>query len=204
MKGVLKSVAIAALALVIGILGTLLVLSAVRPSNSSSPSPSIVFERIVQQNELVSVTQDYSITDKVSNTSKFMDQWDIPFTTNSFWYRYVGTLQAGVNLKNADFAEQDFLLSKKISITLDQPYIISNTPDMEVSGVLEENNNFFNPISIQAADDFQRQCIEQSEAKAIEGGLLEEAKSYAETDIRALFNAALGDEYEVEVIWRTE
>ena len=164
-------------------------------------SPSVVFERVVKQNELVSASQNYSIVDKVTDRARLFDLIDLPWTQNSFWYRYCGTIKAGVNLQTAEFA-QDEGSPSKVTITLDQPYIISNSPDMNKSGVLEENNNVFNPIDVKDVDAFQRQCIERSEKDAVEGGIYDDARENAEENLRGIFNAAFGDQYELTFIYR--
>lgn len=89
-----------------------------------------------------------------------------------------------------------------MTITLDPAHIISNTPNMDESGALEENNNILNPIHVEDVDAFQRQCVEQSQAQAIEGGLLAEAQTEAEARLSSLFYAAMGDEVTVEFVWR--
>lgn len=188
----------AVVGLILGIACTIFVLNFNPPDEKKQLSTSAVFERIVNQNELVSVSQNYSIVDKASSSSTFFDLFDIPFTENSFWYRYEGTLKAGVNLKEAGFAQD----GNVIKVVLDQPYIISNTPNMEKSGVLEERNNIFNPIHVEDTDEFQRLCIEMSQAEAVDNGLLDEAKTNAEQDIHDMFNAAFGEEYTVEFEWR--
>ncbi|MCC6108012.1 MAG: DUF4230 domain-containing protein, partial [Atopobium sp.] len=126
-------------------------------SDLETLSPTIVFTRVQDQGELVSASQDYTYVDKVTNSNRdLFNQFDVPFTENSFWYRYSGTLKAGVNLKTAAI-EQDSEDLTVLNITLDQPYIVSNTPNMDLSGVLEENNNLINPISIQESDAFQKE-----------------------------------------------
>lgn len=160
-----------AVGLLLGIIGTIFVQNH-NPKDEHALSPSVVFSRVVAQNELVSAAQDYSIVDKVSNTGSFFGLFDLPFTSNSFWYRYVGNIKAGVNLETAQIRT----FGRGITIVLDQPYIISNTPDMVVSGVLEENNNILNPIHIDRVDMFRAKCIEDSERAAIEGGLMDEAR----------------------------
>jgi hypothetical protein len=122
----------------------------------------------------------------------------VPLTGNSFWYRYVGTLKAGVNLENADFTSD----GDSIVITLNQPYIISNTPDMDKTQVLEENNNVLNPISVASVDEFQAKCVEKSESEALEGGLLDEAKSNAETELSNMITTALGEDKTITFDWR--
>ena len=141
---------------------------------------------------------DYNIVDKVTDANSFFNLFDIPFTENSFWYRYTGTIKAGVNLETAEIAES----GDKVTITLDPAHIISNTPNMDESGALEENNNILNPIHVEDVDAFQRQCVEQSQTQAIEGGLLAEAQTEAEARLSSLFYAAMGDEVTVEFVWR--
>lgn len=184
--------------LVLGIIGTLFLQNFNPPDEERPVSASIVFDRIIAQDELVCASQQYNITDKATSAASFFDICDIPFTENSFWYRYVGTIKAGVNLKNATYSTS----GNTITIELDQPHIISNTPDMEKSGVLEENNNIFNPIQVENVDEFQRQCVEQSETEITEGGIMDEARVNAEQNIRDMFVAALGDAYTIEFIWR--
>lgn len=75
------------LGLVLGIAGLLLVQS-YNPADERSTMASTVFGRLVEQNEMVTVSQKYSIVDKVEDTNKLFDFIDIPFTKNSFWYRY--------------------------------------------------------------------------------------------------------------------
>ncbi len=185
--------------LVVGIGGVLIVQNASSAGSGANVQPSVVFDRIVAKSELVSASQQYNITDKSTQpAATFFDLFDIPFTDTSFWYRYVGTIKAGVDLDQAEFAQD----GRAITVTLDQPFIISNTPNMEESGVMEENNNLFAKIPLSEVDEFQRQCIAQSESGAIEGGLMDEARSNAEQDITDMFTAALGDAYDIQFVWR--
>lgn len=165
---------------------------------SESLSPTTVFDRIVQQNEMVSASQNYSVMDQVTDTNTFFDLFDIPFTENSFWYRYVGTIDAGVNLQTAELAVD----GQTLTVTLDQPYIISNTPNMDESGALEESNNILNPIHIDDITAFETQCKQESEQKAINGGLLDVAKTNAEQNISDMFTTALGSDYTVQFTYR--
>lgn len=190
------------LGLIVGIVGisNLFHAGEQRYRQANTLSPSIVFSRIVSSNEMVSASQSYTIVDKASDDNTLFDIIHIPFTENSFWYRYCGTIKVGVDLSKADYsASAD---GRTITISLDQPYIISNTPDMDKSGVLEENNNLLNPIHVEDVDAFQRKCIEQSEEEVAEGGIYDEAKQNTEDNIRSMFNSALGDSYTIEFNWR--
>lgn len=196
----LKGAAIGLVAGVILGVGGLTFVQNYNPPDNQSQTATTVFERIVSQNELVSVSQDYCIVDKVTDSNSFFNLFDIPLTENSFWYRYAGTLKAGVNLEDASLETPG---NNVLIITLNEPYIISNTPDMETSGVLEERNNILNPIHVEDVDAFQAQCVQKSQEEALSSGLLDEAKTSAETNIRNLFYAALGDSYTVEFNWQT-
>lgn len=190
-----------ALSLVVGIalgVGSTFFLQNYNPRDDKTLAASVVFSRIQSQNELVAASQDYCIVDKVTDKAKFFDLFDLPWTENSFWYRYQGTIKVGVNLEKAEFSERN----GSIFVELEQPYIISNTPDMEQSGVLEENNNIFNGIDVSDVDEFQRQCIEASESQALGGDLLQTARENAEANIRGMFQAALGEDCVVNFTWR--
>lgn len=186
--------------LVVGVIGTLFIVNWNPKDVEEVDSASIVFSRIVEQNELVCASQDYTIVEKAGDTNKLFDWIEIPFTDNSFWYRYSGTLKASVNLESAEYSRT----GTSIVITLNQPYISSNTPDMETSGVLEERNNILNPIHVEDVDDFQRECISKSQQQAIDGDLFDEARANAEDNLARMFTAALGDDYSVSVEWRDE
>ena len=83
-----------------------------------------------------------------------------------------------------------------------QPGFSSNTPDREQSGVLEENNNILNPIRLEDVDAFLDQCQQVGEDKAREDGIMDEARKNAEDNIRSMFNAAFGDRYNIEFVWK--
>lgn len=188
---------------IIGVVGILAVqnyyskYSSTVNGSTSVESVSIVFSRIVDQNEMVTASQDYMLVEKSSDTNRLFDIIDIPFTENSFWYRFVGQIKAGVALGNASYE----LKGDVITVTLYDPYIISNTPNTDETGVLEENDNILNPIHVEDVDELQKECIKQSEQSAIEGGLLDEAKANAENNIRGMFAVAFGDAYTVEFNW---
>lgn len=170
------------------------------PPDARAEEAQAVFGRIVKQNEMVSVSQDYAMVERAGDSARLLNVVDIPFTDNSFWYYYVGTIKAGVSLEDASIEVSGTV----ITVTLSQPYIISNTPDMEQTGVLEERNNIFNPIHVEDVDTLQQECVKKSEEQALAGGLMEEARASTETNLTNIFVAALGEEYTVEFVWREE
>ena len=84
--------------LLIGVFTTLFVQNFNPPDKERTVTASVVFDRIIAQDELVCASQQYNITDKATNKTTIFDICDIPFLENSFWYRYVGIIKVGVYL----------------------------------------------------------------------------------------------------------
>ena len=165
---------------------------------SEADAVTVIFARVADESELVTASQTYVEIEKVTDTKRFFDLFDLRFTENSYWYRYAGTIKAAVNLETAELVGQE---GTTITIRLQTPYISSNTPDMEVSGVLEENNNILNPIQIKDVDSYRQEVAERVEAAALEGDLIEEAKQGAVEELTQLFSVGLGSEYTIVVEW---
>ena len=111
---------------VLGVVGMLYFQNSQTIAKPQAPDVSVVYERIISQNELVTASERYNITDKATDANEFFNLFEIPFTENSFWYRYVGTIKVGVNLDDATFSQE----GDTITVSLPSPYISSDTPDM--------------------------------------------------------------------------
>lgn len=198
-----RTVSFILIALIVGAIigaGVVLWIQSSKPkTDDGETSISIVFDRVMAQNELTTASQKYQIVEKVEDTNKLGDFIEVPFTKNSYWYRYVGTLKAAVNLSKAELVSQE---GNTITISLEQPYISSNTPDMNESGVLEENNNILNPIHLKDVDEYRKQCTEKAEAEAKEGNLFSEVRANAESNLTQLFSVALGGDYKIHIQWK--
>lgn len=169
------------------------------PEDEKQTASSVVFEQIKSQNELIGASLNYSIVDKSTDSNQIAGV-DIPFTESSFWYRYAGTIKAGVDLSSAEYEET----ATGVRVTLSAPYIASNTPDKEKTGVLEERRNIVNPIQVADVDAFVATCVAKSEEEALSGDLFANAKANVENSIRAIFSASVGPEFTVEFVWRDE
>ena len=185
--------------IVLGVVGTIFISNYNPKDESVVDNVSVVFGRIVDQNEMVCASSDYTFVEKASDNVRLFDFIDLPLSGNSFWYRYSGTIKVAVGLDDAEYSQS----GSTISVTLSQPYISSNTPDMNVTGVLEENNNALNPIKVEDVDALQRDCVKRSEEiTASDGDLMATARENAESNITRMFEAALGEDYAVEFVWR--
>lgn len=166
-----------------------------------------VFEQIKAQSTLVCASQQYDLYQKVESSNRdLLNLFDLPFTRNRYFMRYVGTIQAGVSLKTATFTPKGTDKSgkpKSIVVELDAPKIISNTPDTDKTEIFDEENNVFNPIDPKSVTDVEKACIEESNKNAESGGLIDQAKVFAQQDIQTMLRGALGSKVKVTINWRS-
>ncbi len=199
----LKGIKVALIAFVIGVvlgIGGVLYVQHSMPKQETAKEPdstTVVFNKVISQNELNVASQTYTEVNKVSDVNKFFG-FEIPFTGNSFWYRSVGTIKMSVNLSKMQLKSQD---GNKLVVKLEQPYISSNTPDMDKSGVLEESNNILNPIHIDEVDSYRAGVQKTIEESALQGDIAEQARANTAQNLSDIFSLATGEKYEVTVDW---
>lgn len=144
-------------------------------------------------------TGSYLCTNVITkaDSKKFKD-WKIPFTEKSFIVQYDGTVKAGI---------KDLTKSQ---ITQEGKTIVIKLPEVEITGVeidndsfkkLDESNNIFNPISIEDLNDAQKDLKEKMYDQAVEKGVLDIARSNAETIISGMLASPNG-EYDVKIEWQ--
>ena len=82
--------------------------SGVEARNERVTTVDAVFEQVQAQGTLVCASQSYDLYSKVESSNRdLLNLFDVPFTKNKYWMRYVGTIQAGANLKTAKFTSQN-------------------------------------------------------------------------------------------------
>ena len=182
--------------------------SGVEARNERVTTVDAVFEQVQAQGTLVCASQSYDLYSKVESSNRdLLNLFDVPFTKNKYWMRYVGTIQAGVNLKTAKFTSQNkdkkSGMPKSVVVELDAPKIISNTPDMDKTEIVDQENNIFNPIDPDSVVDLQKRCIEQSNKDALSGGLIDQAKTFAKQNLQTMLRGAMGSNVKVTINWRS-
>ncbi|MDO4680160.1 MAG: DUF4230 domain-containing protein [Aerococcus sp.] len=158
----------------------------------------LVGNRIESAQELVTTKYYYTNTASYENTRDFYG-WKIPFTTKTFLVTYDGVINAGVDLKNMSVdVNQD---KKTIDITLLEPKILSHEMDENSLKVFDEKDSLFNSIKISDYTGFEKDQKQQAEKKALDRGLLTEAKKQAQTAITSLLakDSDIKDNYTVNV-----
>ena len=166
-----------------------------------------VFEQIRAQNTLVCASQQYDLCHKVESSNRdLLKLFNLPFTRNRYYLRYVGTIQAGVDLKTAKIVRKDVDKSGKpqsIVIELDAPKIISNTPDTKKLKIYDRENNIFNPIDPESVVDLEKTCMEEGKKNAESGRLIDQAKVFAQQNIQTMLRGAFDSKVKVTINWRS-
>lgn len=164
-----------------------------------SVEPVITSDLIGQQLEAVSelATVEYHYT----NMGKFENQvdfygWKVPLTKKSFIISYDGTIKAGVDLEEV----QVDVSGKTITVTLPEAQVLSHEIDEDSIQVFDETKNVFNPLQISDYTGFTADQKKEVEQKALDKGLLQEAREKAGDAVEQLLELLPGmEEYTLQV-----
>ena len=159
-----------------------------------------VLSSITVQNQLQQISQLATVRYSYTNMGQFENSNEfygikLPFTTKSFIVAYDGTIIAGVDLTQAKVSVTD----QKVTISLPAPQILSHEVDPNSLEVFDETTSIFNPITIEDYNGFQADQQGVMEDKAIQGGLLTQAKDQAQTAITGLISPLLQEGQTLEV-----
>lgn len=156
---------------------------------------SITVENQLQQiSQLATVRYSYTNMGQFENSNEFYGI-KLPFTTKRFIVAYDGTITAGVDLTQAKVTITD----QKVTIALPAPQILSHQVDPNSLEVFDETTSIFNPITIEDYTGFQADQQGVMEEKAIQGGLLTQAKDQAEAAIGGLITPLLQEGQTLEI-----
>ena len=138
----------------------------------------------------------------ISDTRKLFGI-SFPFTGKKYVYSYDGVVKAGVDFERVSVTVDE--AAKVIAVTLPEPEIfsVSVDPDSFVSYV--DGDNLFNSLKVEDINRAQRAMIEEVRRKAVDNGLLENARSNAELLITGFVAGAYDlNEYRLEFRTLTE
>ena len=130
-------------------------------------------------------TSEYSFTrmQEANKPAKEIIGLKIPFTSSKVIYSYDGSIKAGLNFEEIEI-EPNFL-TKKVHIRLPETRILSSEVDNDSLIVYDEHNSPFNSLTFEDMNLSVVSLKENAEKAAIEKGLLDNAKTNAETLIRS-------------------
>ncbi|MBO4881889.1 MAG: DUF4230 domain-containing protein [Lachnospiraceae bacterium] len=150
---------------------------------------------IEELGQLITASYWYEHAEYYEDSKKIKD-FTIPFTTSSFILECTGSVKAGVDFSKVKVEETE----DTITIILPEPEVLSNDIDADSFEVRDEKNSVFNKISVEDTTDTFKRIEEDELAKALDRGILKEARENAEKAIKSFAkNLISGKEYKITV-----
>lgn len=111
-------------------------------------------------------------------------------------YSYDIVIKAGIDFEEIEWSEK----GKKIEVKLPEVKILSSEINPDSMKIYYEEESIFRQISLEENNEAQSKMRQQAEEDAINSGLLDNARSNAETILRSFF-ASQYDLQEYEVVF---
>lgn len=165
-------------------------------SHQEAPQLSaVVLEgRLAEISELASVTYTYTNMAQFENSDDFYGM-KIPFTTKKFILSYDGTIKAGIDLGDVEIEVRD----NDVTVTLPEAEVLSHEIDADSVEIFDEKTSIFNPFTIEDFTAFQAAQREVMEEKALQRGLLAQAREKAGNSVRLMLASVLPEEAQLTV-----
>ena len=133
--------------------------------------------------------------------SRTIAGWTIPFTTSKAIFSYDGTIKAGVDFSAIVPAVDPE--TKTITLTCPAVAILSVEIDPDSLKVYDEQHSAFAPIDIAGYTASTALLKSEAQQKAVENGLLDNARSNAEQLLSGMLLSLPDLEgYRVEFVWK--
>lgn len=153
---------------------------------SESKTTKIGFEDIGEM-----ATQSAYCTEvNVTEDAKELYGMRIPFTQSKYIYSYDIVIKAGYDFNEIEWKEKN----KTIEVKLPEVKVLSNELDMDSFKVYHEEESIFSKITLEENNDAVKKMKLNAQENAIANGLLENARSNAETMLTGFF----ADEYDLD------
>lgn len=153
---------------------------------SESKTTKIGFEDIGEM-----ATQSAYCTEvNVTEDAKELYGMRIPFTQSKYIYSYDIVIKAGYDFNEIEWKEKN----KTIEVKLPEAKVLSNELDMDSFKIYHEEESIFSKITLEENNDAVKKMKLNAQENAIANGLLENARSNAETMLTGFF----ADEYDLD------
>ena len=150
---------------------------------SESKTTKIGFEDIGEM-----ATQSAYCTEvNVTEDAKELYGMRIPFTQSKYIYSYDIVIKAGYDFNEIEWKEKN----KTIEVKLPEAKVLSNELDMDSFKVYHEEESIFSKITLEENNDAVKKMKLNAQENAIANGLLENARSNAETMLTGFFACLL-------------
>lgn len=166
----------------------LLIFGVSRYFHTESKTQKIGFEDIGEFATQAAYTTEVNVTE----ASRELFGVSIPFTQSKYIYSYDIIIKAGYDFTEIEWEINDHT----IEVKMPEARILSSEIDLDSFKVYHEDESAFRQITLDENNEALKSMKEKAENDAVANGLLENAKSNAETILTGFFGSAYNlDEY---------
>lgn len=164
---------------------------------SARTATEILLAHYADSDELVTLEYPFSDCARFTERQKISD-WEIPFTEKAFTMKWSGSITAGINIQ--DVTIKTSKSGDKLIVTIPEAEVFSFMINEESFELLDEQNNIFNPISLQDLFQLDAKIEENMKERAIENNLLDTAQDNAMILIMDVLRShpEIGSNYRIE------
>ena len=125
---------------------------------------------------------------EVTEASRELFGMSIPFTQSKYIYSYDVTIKAGIDFGGIDWDLDEE--QKTIRVTMPETRVLSSEINLDSFKVYHESESIFHHITLEENNAALQELQHNAEETAIANGLLENARSNAETILKGFFTKA--------------
>jgi hypothetical protein len=156
-------------------------------TNETKVDDTVWAERVLDDFEFNSLTYYYSELVYAQDVKK-LGNIKLPFTEKYTAIQYDGVMKIGINAKDVEIEQTD----STITITMPQAKILSHEEVTDSWKVVIDRDTIFNQNDISESLDIFKQKKKEREQAAVKSGLLDEAETNAEGQLRTFLRAIPG------------
>jgi len=149
----------------------------------------VLEQRLSQISELATVSYHYTNMAQFESSNDFYGV-KIPFTTKRFILTYDGVIKAGIDLSKARVK----VSGSGVAVTLPPAAVLSHELEAESVEIFDEKTSIFNPFTVEDFSSFQADQVKNMEEKALDKGLLDQAREEAVETVRSLLTPLLPED----------
>lgn len=145
----------------------------------------------------------YFTTVQVISDSATLFGKTVPFTASKYIFSYDGVVKAGLDFSAVSLDVSE--LTHTVTVTAPPVKILSTEIDEDSLVIYDESRNIFSPLTLDDIRMSRTAMVDEIRTQAAENGLLDNARSNAETWIRLFLQTSYDpDEYTVEFEWQED
>ena len=143
----------------------------------------VLDSQIMKAGELVTVSYIYTEMGQYESSKEFYGT-KLPLTTSRFMLTYDGVMKAGIDLGKVSVKADS--LTKTVAVQVPQAEVLAHGMDENSVQIYDEKHSVFNKLTLEDYTRFFADQEKAVETKAREKGLLSEAQTEAEVQLRNL------------------